>query len=107
MAKKIDTKQIEELAFNQCNNTEIASVVGITPVTLTRKYKKHVELGRLRGKAHIKNLQMEKAQKGDVKMMIHLGKNYCGQKDQHQDAQDKQPLPFNFTIKTDPGKKDD
>jgi len=105
MPKKIvDVKEIERLAFNQCTKIEICTSVGITTTTLDRKYKKYYEKGKLLGKAHIKQLQMEKAEKGDVKMMIHLGKNYCGQKDQHQESQDKQPLPFQFTIKTEKDK---
>jgi hypothetical protein len=94
MARKLNREQIRQLAFDQCNDKEIAAVMNTTIKVIRKQFKKVIDEGRLQGQAHIKKLQMEKAEKGDPKMLQFMGKNYLGQKDQPQYLDDKKPLPL-------------
>lgn len=84
-SKGIET--VEKLAAMQCTDEEIASLVEMTVDTLTNEvnveaFMEAKKRGKEKGKASLRRLQYEAAQKGNVSMLIWLGKQYLGQKDQ-------------------------
>lgn len=84
----LDPAQIEALAALQCTMEEIASGVGISADTLTRrcaddtKIADAIKRGRQLGTRSLRRMQYESAQKGNVIMQIFLGKQWLGQRDQ-------------------------
>src|SRR5216684_1825751 len=82
--KHVDLEMVGRLASIQCTHAEIASALGISVDTLTRDrhfaevYKRGAESGR----KSLRRMQFESALKGNVTMMIWLGKQYLGQSDQ-------------------------
>src|SRR5882757_7160429 len=82
--KHVDLDMAERLAAIQCTHVEIASALGVSVDTLTRDrhfadvYKRGAESGR----KSLRRMQFESALKGNVTMMIWLGKQYLGQSDQ-------------------------
>ena len=91
---KLDKELIFKLAAIHCTYEEIADVVGTSVTTLQKTYKDTIERGRAEGKMSLRRRQMSVAEKGDVRMLIFLGKNYLGQKDQPDDTENVQPLPW-------------
>ena len=80
---KLDYELIEKLAQTQCTQEEIASIVGVHRSTLLkdeefcRIYKK----GKQSGKISLRRLQWKSAEKGNITMLIHLGKHYLDQRE--------------------------
>lgn len=72
---------IEKLASIHCTNEEIASCVGCHPDTLADRFSELLKKARDTGKASLRRLQWEGAQKGQAVMLIWLGKQLLGQKD--------------------------
>lgn len=86
----IDKDQFEKLCAMQCPYNEISAWFGVCEDTLNawckREYggKTFSEVSaekRGRGKISVRRKQYETAMKGDVKMLIWLGKNWLGQSD--------------------------
>ena len=75
----LDTSQIEKLASFGCTNTEIASFFDCSETTLTRNYGGFLTKGRDKGKIRLRQLQWKQAEKGNVSMLIWLGKQVLGQ----------------------------
>ena len=93
--KKLVAKEVVyQLAAIMCTNEEISQVLGITPSQLKNKYQKIIDKGRAEGKKSLRRAQFEKALTGDVRMLIFLGKNYCGQSDTGDQGEDNQALPW-------------
>jgi hypothetical protein len=83
--KKIDPKQVEELAAIQCSYAEMAAVLDCNPSTLQRRFAQAIEKGRERGKSSLKRAQWNKAvNDGNPTMLIWLGKQHLGQSDKTQ-----------------------
>jgi len=80
----IDPHQVRKLAGLGCTNEEIASFVGCSHDTLTRRFKQELEDGRAQGKASLRRKQWETAMSGNVTMLIWLGKQYLSQTDKQQ-----------------------
>jgi AraC-like DNA-binding protein len=93
-AIKVDTDLIEKLAAIHCTNKEIAEVLGISIDTLQRNFPDFLQKGRATGKAKLRRLQWQKAEEGNPTMLIFLGKQILGQKDQPFDDGDTEPLPW-------------
>jgi AraC-like DNA-binding protein len=91
---KVDTDLIEKLAAIHCTNKEIAEVLGISIDTLQRNFPDFLQKGRAHGKAKLRRLQWQKAEEGNPTMLIWLGKQILGQKEQPFDEGDTQPLPW-------------
>jgi hypothetical protein len=92
---KLDVLMITKLASIMCSYEEIASVMGTSVDNLKKRYKDIIENGRAEGKKSLRRKQMEVAlEKGDVRMLIFLGKNYLDQKDTPTDAESQEPLPW-------------
>lgn len=81
--KVIDYEAVEKLAKIHCTQEEIASTMDLSVRTLQRDetfcriYKKGIE----EGKKSLRRLQWELAEKGDRTMLVWLGKQYLGQRD--------------------------
>jgi len=89
MAKKtgrklieIKAEQVEALASYGCTNTEIASFFGCSESVIRRRFARYLAKGRNAGKIRLRKKQFEIAMKGNVSMLIWLGKQMLGQKDQ-------------------------
>lgn len=92
--KDIDREQVWRLACMQCTLREIADVVGVSHQTINKHFSDLIEKGKSVGKKSLRRAQWDKALNGDTRMMIHLGKNYLAQKDNPEDKEDNQPLPW-------------
>lgn len=83
---------IEQMCAIQCTCEEIASVLGVSVDTLSRRiadeyevtfadyFKKHSSLGLM----SLRRLQFDKAKSGNTTMLIWLGKQYLGQADKKE-----------------------
>lgn len=85
---EIDMDAVRKLATIQCTQEEIASFLGCSVDTLQRSeefcgvYKKALESG----KSSLRRFQWKAAEKGNTSMLIWLGKQYLGQKDQTESS---------------------
>lgn len=80
--KKIDQSIVEKLAAIHCTMEEIASVCECSVDTLERRFAEPIKSAKNRGKTSLRRHQWELAQKGNVTMLIWLGKQLLGQRDQ-------------------------
>ena len=84
---EMDWDKFDKMCEDQCTAEEIASVLGCSPDTLTRRIKEKYDQGfadlfkvkRLPGFVSLRSSQFELAKK-NPKMSIHLGIHYLGQK---------------------------
>ena len=93
--KKLDYELVEKLASIHCTQEEIAEVLSVSARTLQRDrefcriYKKGMQMGKI----SIRRAQFKKALDGDTSMLIWLGKQLLGQKDQLKNEVDvTQPI---------------
>lgn len=84
---KLDLKQVESLAQIGCTLSEVAAVLGVSLSTVNDRVAKDeafqtaYKRGTECGKASLRRLQYGAAKKGNVTMMIWLGKQLLGQRD--------------------------
>lgn len=78
---ELDEEQIEKLAAIHCTMEEIAFAMGCSVDTLENRFSEVIKRGKAAGKRSLRRLQYESAQKGNVAMMIWMGKQLLGQKD--------------------------
>lgn len=92
---EIDFKRFEEMCVVQSTLEEIAGWFDCSPDTIERRVAEHylddegngrtfadVSGGlRGKGKTSLRRVQFQRALKGSDKMLIHLGQQYCNQKD--------------------------
>lgn len=77
--KQIDAKLVHDLASIGCKNNEIAAFVGCSTDTLERRFAAELINGRESVKISLRRWQLQAAQKGNVAMLIWLGKQMLGQ----------------------------
>ena len=80
----IDTKQLEQLASFGCTNREIASFFGCSEDLIKKSYSQFITKGQDEGKTRLRKLQWTAAEKGNVPMLIWLGKQVLGQTDKQE-----------------------
>ena len=80
----LDTEQVEKLAGFGCTNTEIASFFGCDESLIRKSYSEFLTKGRDKGKIRLRQLQWRAAERGNVSMMIWLGKQVLGQVDRQE-----------------------
>jgi len=80
--KKIDPEQVRTLAKINCTMIEIAAVVGCSVDTLERRFADVIKECREQGRMSLRRAQWKKALEGHPTMLIWLGKQELGQKDQ-------------------------
>ena len=91
---KIDTTQITKLASYGCTNTEIAEFYGCDESLIRKSFSEFLLKGRAKGKIRLRQLQWKSAEKGNVSMLIFLGKNILGQQDRLEENQLEEPLTW-------------
>ena len=79
--KQIDEKQVEQLAAINCSLAEMAAVLDCSVDTLDRRFAEVIKKGRAAGRMSLKRKQYEVGMKGNVSMLIWLGKQTLGQRD--------------------------
>ncbi|MBF0410988.1 MAG: hypothetical protein HQM10_26830 [Candidatus Riflebacteria bacterium] len=77
----IDPVQVETLARLGATNTEIAAFFGVDEGTIRKRFSEFLTKGRQNGKIKLRTLQWRAAEKGNVAMLIFLGKNILKQSD--------------------------
>ena len=85
----IDWKIVDEKLSNFCEGTEVAAHLGISFDTLERRIKQEFNADfadykrqkRAKGEVLLRELQLKEAKKGNIPMLIFLGKNYLKQTD--------------------------
>ena len=75
----IDKDLVEKLASFGCTDTEIASFFGCDRSLITKSYSQFLTKGRDKGKIRLRQMQWKAADKGNVSMLIWLGKQILGQ----------------------------
>lgn len=86
--KDIDPREVQNYASLGCPNTEIAIMVGTSENTIRRRFGEVVDKGRAKRRATIRGWQYEAAKKGNVAMLIWLGKQELGQSDKQENTHD-------------------
>ena len=94
----IDTHQVEQLAGFGCSNTEMASFFGCSPDLLEKSYSEFLIIGREGGKIRLRQYQWAAAKKGNVAMLIWLGKQMLGQSDKQEINHVDLPEGFNVEL---------
>lgn len=85
--KKINWKLFEQLCGRGCTRIEIAASMNVSEDTLSRaverekkmSYAAFLDLNRAKGKKNLRYKQYQIAMKGNVQMLIHLGKHVLDQ----------------------------
>jgi hypothetical protein len=90
----IDPHLVEELAGLGCKNKEIAVLLGCSTDTLERNFAAEMEKGRENLKMSLRRWQLESAKKGNVVMLIWLGKQMLGQTDRVETLNTVQVKPL-------------
>lgn len=75
----VDTDLLYELASIACTTEEMARILGVSKSTLERHYLDVMQRGRMDCNASLRRKQYEVAMRGNVGMLIWLGKNILGQ----------------------------
>lgn len=78
---EIDAEQVRKLAAMHCTVQEIAAFFDCSRDTIERRYAAEINKGRQQGKMQLRDWQLQSARKGNVAMLIFLGKQYLGQSD--------------------------
>ena len=79
--KVIDEKLLYDLAKIQCTPAEMSAILGVHVDTLRDNYSNIIAKGKEDGKASLRRMQYVTAMKGNVTMLIWLGKQLLGQKE--------------------------
>jgi hypothetical protein len=82
MRKPIDAKLVEKLARYGLADHEIADCIGVAESTLRARARAALAKGRAYLRLSLRRRQLRAAAKGSVPMLIWLGKQYLGQRDQ-------------------------
>ena len=94
----IDVEQVEKLAGLGCTNTEIASFFDVGEHVIRKSYAEFLEKGRDKGKIRLRQWQMKAAERGNVAMLIWLGKQMLGQSDKQEITTTELPEGFSVEL---------
>lgn len=64
-----------------CTNDELELLLGVSHDTLRRRYAEVIKKGRANLRAFLRGAQVAEAKKGNITMLIWLGKQLLGQRD--------------------------
>lgn len=78
----LTAEEIEQYAKDGCTDSEIAALAGCSHDTLTARFSDELNRARAFRKHILRKKQFDLAEAGNVTMLIWLGKNDLGQKDQ-------------------------
>ena len=79
--KIVDAKQVENYAKLGCSDVDIAQMLMVSARHIKRHFAELLEKSRAERRTVIRGWQYEAAKKGNVTMMIWLGKQELGQSD--------------------------
>ncbi len=77
----IDPLTVEKLAQIGCKTKEIADYFGVCEDTISGRFSAELTKGRSEVRMSLRRWQLESAKKGNVAMLIWLGKQMLGQQD--------------------------
>lgn len=77
--KPIDPKMVSLLAQRGCKTIEIATALECSPDTIQRRFAAELAKGRADLKLSLRQWQLEAAKRGNITMLIWLGKQYLDQ----------------------------
>lgn len=82
----VDYEACEKLASLMCTQAEIASYLGCSLALLEhdKKFQEVHRKGMDKGKMSFRRMQYKAAEEGNSTMLVWLGKQYLGQKDQQK-----------------------
>ena len=86
---KIDSLELEKLASFGCSNRDIADFYGCTESLISKSYSSFITKGRAKRKIKLRQLQWRAAERGNVSMLIWLGKQYLGQSEHPMGDEDE------------------
>jgi hypothetical protein len=91
----IDPEQVTRLARLHCTMDEMASFFGCHRDTLHNNFSAEIDKGRAEGNISLRRKQWQMAvEKGNVVMLIWLGKQMLGQVNERLDNDNDAPLPI-------------
>ncbi len=90
--KVIDVKLVEKLAAIHCTIAEIADICEVSRDTIERRYAALIAKARAEGKMSLRKYQWEAVKKGNVSMMIWLGKQLLDQRDSFEPPPAEAPV---------------
>ena len=91
----IDPEQVTRLARLHCTMDEMASFFGCHRDTLHNNFSAEIDKGRAEGNISLRRKQWQMAvEKGNVVMLIWLGKQMLGQVNERLDSDTDAPLPI-------------
>jgi hypothetical protein len=90
--KQIDARKVEQLAMVGCSHEEISLITGIHRNTLERNYSATIKAGTAKRNHSLRKMQYEAAKRGNVVMMIWLGKQWLNQRDRGPFDEIEDPL---------------
>lgn len=91
---ELDEDLLFKLAECHCSVKEIAYIMGVSAFTLRNRYQHVMDRGFAAGKMRLRKAQYRKALEGNPVMLIWLGKNVLGQKDDPNTGEEDLPLPW-------------
>jgi len=91
---EVDEELLFKLAECHCNLNEIAYILGVTTNTIKNRFQHVYDRGAAAGKMRLRKAQYHKAIEGNPVMLIWLGKNILGQKDDPSTGEEDLPLPW-------------
>ena len=80
----IKPEDVEKLASYGCSNSEIASFFGCDESLISKSYSRNITKGKEKGKIRLRQMQWKAAERGNVSMLIWLGKQVLGQTDKQE-----------------------
>ena len=91
----IDPEQVTRLARLHCTMEEMASFFGCHRDTLHNNFSAEIDKGRSEGNISLRRKQWQMAvEKGNVVMLIWLGKQMLGQRNEIIESDSNTPLPI-------------
>lgn len=79
--KKSDPEAVKRLAALGCTMVEIASVLGLSVETVRTRHADDISEGKANLHVRLRQRQVQIADSGDVRMLIHLGRAVLNQRD--------------------------
>ena len=91
----IDAEQVTRLARLHCTMQEMADFFGCHRETLRENFSPQIDKGRSEGNISLRRKQWQMAvEKGNVVMLIWLGKQMLGQRNEIIESDSNTPLPI-------------
>ena len=94
----IPPEKVQELAEFGCTNTEIAQFYGCDESLIRKSYSEFLTKGRAEGKTNLRKWQYNVAKKGNVTMLIWLGKQVLGQSENPMVMEDELVEGFDLEV---------